>query len=120
MLGYKLFGSGLSDLAVSAICNDVGTSISAAGSTQSGATALVNTVNGISTVAAGAGVILYAGSAGDWQVVYNGGANAVKVYPPSGARINAMVTNTAHVLATQTVCQYWFMSSTQVVGVLSA
>jgi hypothetical protein len=120
MLGYKLFGSGLSDLTVSAICNDVGTAISAAGSAQSGATALVNTVNGVSTVATGTGVILYAGSGGDCQIVYNGGANAVKVYPPSGARINAMVTNTAHVLATQTACQYWFLSSTQIIGVLSS
>ena len=120
MLGHKLFGSGLTDLAVSAMCNDVGTAISAAGTTQGTATALTNILNGLGTVASGAGVVLYAGSQGDCQLVYNGGANAVKVYPPSGARINAMVTNTAHILATSTACEYWFLSSTQVVGVLSA
>lgn len=120
MLGYKLFGSGLNTLNVASICQDVGTAISAAGTTQGTATALVNTLNGIGTVASGSGVILYAGSAGDCQLVYNGGANAVMVYPPSGARINGLVTNTAHILATNTACEYWFMSSTQVVGVLSA
>lgn len=120
MLGHKLFGSGLDTLKVASICQDVGTAISAAGTTQGTATALTNALNGLGTVAAGAGVVLYAGSAGDCQLVYNGGANAVRVYPPSGARINAMVTNTAHVLATNTACEYWFLSSTQVVGVLSA
>ena len=120
MLGHKLFGSGLDTLKVASICNDVGTAISAAGTTQGTATALTNTLNGLGTVAAGSGVILYAGSAGDCQIVYNGGANAVKVYPPSGARINAMVTNAAHLLATNTACEYWTLSSTQIVGVLSA
>ena len=120
MLGYKLFGSGLDTLSVSAIVQDVGTSISAAGTTQGTATALTNTLNGLGTVAAGAGVVLYAGSAGDCQLVYNGGANAVKVYPPSGAKINGLASNAPHLLATNTACEYWFLSTTQIVGVLSA
>lgn len=120
MLGYKLFGSGLNTLSVAAIVQDVGTAISAAGTTQGTATALTNAVNGVSSVAAGAGVVLYAGSAGDSQIVYNSGANAVKVYPPSGSSINQLSANTPHVLATNTGCQYWFISSTQIFGVLSA
>lgn len=120
MLGYKLFGSGLNTLSVSAIVNDVGDGLSAAGTDQSGATSLTNALNYVSTVASGAGVILYAGSTGDCQLVYNAGANALRVYPPSGARINAMVTNTAHILATNTACEYWFIKPTQLVGVLSA
>ena len=120
MLGYKLFGSGLGTLSVGAIVQDVGTAISAAGTTQGTATALVNTLNGVSSVAEGAGVVLYAGSAGDCQLVYNGGANAVKVYPPSGAQINGLAANVPHTLAVRTACEYWFLSSTQVVGVLSA
>lgn len=120
MLGYKLFGSGLSDLAVASICNDVATGISAAGTNQATATALTATLNGISTAASGSGVVLYAGSAGDCQIVYNGGANPVNVYPPSSARINGIAVNGAHILATKTVCEYWFLSATQVVGVLSA
>ena len=120
MLGYKLFASGLNTLNVASIVQDVGTAISAAGTDQSGATTLTNTLNGLGTVAAGAGVVLFGGSAGDCQIVYNGGANAVKVYPPSGAKINGLPTNTAHTLATNTACEYWFLSATQFVGVLSA
>ena len=120
MLGFKLFASGLNGLSVSAIVQDVGTAISASGTTQGTATQLTNALNGIGTVAAGAGVVLYAGSTGDCQLVYNGGANAVKVYPPSGAKINGLSTNTPHILATNTACEYWFLSTTQVVGVLSA
>ena len=120
MLGYKVFAAGLNSTAVAAIVLDVGTGLSAAGTTQGTATALTNALNGITTAAAGSGVVLYAGSAGDCQIVYNGGANAVRVYPPSGARINGLATDAAHLLATNTACEYWFLSATQVVGVLSA
>jgi hypothetical protein len=120
MLGYKLFQAGIETLGVATIVQDVGTAISAAGTTQGTATTLTNTLNGISTVASGAGVVLWTGTAGDCQIVYNGGANAVKVYPPSGAKINGLATNAPHTLGTFTVCEYWFLSTTQVVGVLSA
>ena len=120
MLGYKLINSGLNDLNVRAICQDVGTGISAAGTDQSGATGLTDILNGVSTVAAGAGVILYVGSAGDCQLVYNGGANGLKIYPPSGAKINGLATNAPMVLSTNTTCEFWFLSQTQVIGVLSA
>ena len=120
MLGWKLFGSGLNTLQVASMCQDVGTAISAAGTTQGTATALTNILNGITTAAAGSGVVLYAGSAGDCQLVYNGGASAVNVYPPSGAKINGLATNAPHLLATNTTCEYWFLSATQLIGVLSA
>ena len=120
MLGYKLFQAGFDALTLTAAVQDVGTAIVAAGTTQGTATTLTNTLNGLGTVASGAGVVLWAGSAGDSQIVYNGGANAVKVYPPSGAKINGLATNAPHVLATSTTCEYWFLSATQVVGVLSA
>ena len=120
MLGYKLFASGLNSTQVAAILLDVGTSISAAGTTQATATALTNTLNGVTTAAAGSGVVLYGGSAGDSQTVYNGGANAVNVYPPSGAKINGLATNSPHLLATNTACEFWFLSATPVIGVLSA
>lgn len=120
MLGFKLFGSGLSDLAVSAIGNDVNAGVSAAGTDQSGATELSNCLNSVTTVAASSGVRLYAGTAGDWQLVYNAGANPLKVYPPTSAKINGIATNGAHTLMQNTACVYFFLSTTQVVGVLSA
>ena len=93
----------------------------AAGTTQATATLLVNGMNGILTAAAGSGVILNANSlTSDCQVVYNGGANAVKVYPPTGGKINGLPTNTAMLLSPNTVCQFWFLTDTQVIGILSA
>ena len=120
MLGHKVFAAGLNSTAVAALVMDVGTGLAAAGTTQGTATALTNTLNGISTAAAGSGVVLYAGSDGDCQLVYNGGTNAVNVYPPSGAKINGLAANSPHLLAINTACEYWFLSATQVVGVLSA
>ena len=121
MLGYKLFQAGFETLAIAAAVQDVGTGIVAAGTTQGTATVLTNAVNDIGTVAAGSGVSLWTtATAGDSQIVYNRGANAVKVYPPSGAKINGLSTNTPHVLAPSTACEYWFSSTTTVIGVLSA
>ena len=93
----------------------------AAGTTQATATLLVNGMNGILTAAANSGVILNSNSlTSDCQVVYNGGANAVKVYPPVGSKINALTTNLPMILATNTACTFYFLSDTQIIGVLSA
>lgn len=99
---------------------DVGVSISAAGTTQGTATLLFNGINWVTIAAANSGVILYPGNLGTSQIVYNAGANAVKVYPPTGAQINGLAVNAGHLLATNTVCVYWNLSSVQVIGVLSA
>ena len=121
MLGYKAFAAGLPGPLAAVICKDAGTSISAAGTTQGTATELTNADNELTTVAAGAGVVLSASlAAGDSQTVFNAGANAVKVYPPSGMRINALATNAAMTLATNTGCIFHCVSTTRVFGVLSA
>jgi len=93
----------------------------AAGSTQATATLLINGMNGVTTAAAGTGVILNANSlTSDCQVVYNGAANAVKVYPPVGCKINGLPTNTGMTLGTNSAAQFWFLNDTQVIGILSA
>ena len=121
MLGYKAFAAGLPIPLAECICKDVGTSISAAGTTQGTATELVNADSEITTAAAGSGVVLSASlAAGDSQTVFNAGANAVKVYPPSGMKINALATNAAMTLATNTGCFFKCVSTTRVFGVLSA
>lgn len=99
---------------------DVSASITAAGTTQATATLLINGINMIGTAAAGTGVVLFAYNPGASQTVYNGGANAVTVYPPSGAKINGLAANGGHVLATNTACTYWTCSTTQLIGLLSA
>ena len=121
MLGHKVMGAGVNALAVQAICMDAATGISAAGTTQATATALSNAVNFISTAAASSGVVLSSSATlGDSQLVYNGGANPVKVYPPSGAKINGLPTDSPAILAIQTACQFWCGSATQWTAVLSA
>lgn len=121
MIGAKVFAAGLPIPLMEAMCKDAGTSVSAAGTTQGTATALTSADNEITTAAAGSGVILNADlAAGDQQTVFNAGANAVKVYPPSGMKINALATNAAMLLATNTGCLFKCVSSTRVFGVLSA
>ncbi len=93
----------------------------AAGTTQATATLLINGMNGITTAAAGSGVILNLNNlTSDCQVVYNGGANSVSVYPPVGSRINGLTANAPMTLATNTACQFWFLSDTRIIGILSA
>jgi len=121
MLGWKAFGAGLPGPLALAICKDTATSVSAAGTTQGTATELTAADNELTTVAAGAGVVLSANlAAGDLQSVFNAGANAVKVYPPVGMRINALATNAHMLLATNTGCLFKCVSTTRVFGVLSA
>lgn len=119
-LGWKLLGSNMDALQVAA-SQDANTGISAAGTVQADATELKNGVNFVSTVAAGAGVILSSQlAAGDEQLVFNGGLNAVKVYPPVGMKINSLPTNTAATLAINTACNFYCGSTTQIAAVLSA
>ena len=121
MLGWKAFAAGLPIPLAEAICKDVATAISAAGTTQGTATRLTAADNELTTVAAGAGVVLSADLAsGDSQTVFNAGANAVKVYPPSGMKINALAANAPMTLATNTGCIFKCVSTTRVFGVLSA
>lgn len=120
MLAYKLFPSGLNTLTVAAM-TDVATGLTATGSNQSGAYEVTSAKNAFSTVAASTGAKLDDQAiAGDSQLIYNGGANALTVYPPSGAQINALGTNAGMLLAIRTSCEFHCLSSTQWTGILSA
>ena len=99
---------------------DVGLGISAAGTTQATATELINGLNEVTTVASGAGVVLFSADSGTFQAVYNAGANQLKVYPPVGYKINSLPINTAMILGTGTSCEFWFLSTTKIIGNLSA
>jgi hypothetical protein len=120
MLAYKLFPSGLNTLTVAAM-TDVVTGLTAAGTTQGTAYEVTFAKNAFSTVASGSGAVLDSqAAAGDTQMIYNGGANALSVYPPSGAQINALGSNQPMLLATNTACEFYCLSSTLWTGVLSA
>lgn len=120
-LGWKLMGAGIAGLAVAALNQDTATSVSAAGTTQGTATELSAADNEVTTVGANAGVVLSSKLApGDEQTVFNAGSNPLKVYPPSGFKINALGSNAAMLLAVNTGCIFKCISTTRVFGVLSA
>ena len=121
MLGHKVMQSGVNAFSVQAICQDCATGISAAGTIQGDATSLTNAVNFVGTVASGAGVVLpSAATAGDCVFIYNGGANPLKVYPDSGAKVNGLPANGSFTLATNTAVELWRGSATQWGAILSA
>ena len=99
---------------------DVSAPLTATGTTQATALLLLNGIAYIGTAAAGSGVLLFPGNPGTSQRVYNAGANAVKIYPTSGAQINALGTNNPMILAPNTLCEFWNLTATQTVGNLSA
>lgn len=99
----------------------VAPSVSAAGTVITDATDLTATVSYVSTVASGAGVQLPNCEVGDDCWVYNAGANALKVYPPTATcAINQIAAGSAQTLATNTGCLYKRVSTTQVMAMLSA
>ena len=91
----------------------VSTSISAAGSTQAGATALTRPINVVSTVSSGAGVILPTVPPGARIIIMNTSANALNVYPPSGAVVNSGSTNAAYSQPAGARLEYISVTSTQ-------
>ena len=117
-LSSKVMGSGIDPLMLAALF-DVGAGLTATGTNQATALTLVNGDNEFTTVAAGTGAVLYAGSPGDEQWVYNGGANVLTVYPNSGAKINSLPANQGVQIAKNTAITFKRMSSTRIVGVLS-
>lgn len=90
----RLMGVGLPAAAAVNICGDVVNTITAAGTTNANATGLSGAINRVTTAAASTGVRLMAPEAGSMVVVINSGANAVLVYPSTGASINALTATT--------------------------
>lgn len=118
-LAKDIMGNGISAAAARAINGSVASAVSAAGSSQSDATALKASINYVSTVASGAGVQLYDGVVGDSQIVHNAGANALTVYPPSNDSIQVASANTGVTLPTNTTCIYIKVTSTKWIGIQS-
>jgi hypothetical protein len=91
----------------------VGTGITAAGTTQGAGTVLSKEINIVSTVASGANaVVLPTAVAGMVVNVTNTTANAMLVFPASGAQINSLGTNLSFSQSTTTI-QFIAPSSTQ-------
>ena len=104
-----------------AINGAIATGLTAAGTTISDALDLTADTNVIATCAAGAGVQLPSGELGDSVEIYNGGANACKVYPDaSTVQCNSLGVGNAFQLATNTMCYCRRVSTTRWVVNLSA
>lgn len=90
----RIMAGGVSALAANQICGDVTDSITATGTTNADAVALSTVINRVTTTAASTGAVLMAPEAGSAVVVINSGANALLVYPSTGASINALTATT--------------------------
>lgn len=89
----KLVAAGLWGGVADAVESDFQTGAVATGSTQATALALTADATLVATTAASTGVLLRAERGS--QTVYNGGANALAVYPPVGGTINNGAANAA-------------------------
>ena len=99
---------------------DSASSITATGTTQSDAFAVVAEMNYFSTVASGTGAVLSSDIGyGERQLVYNGGANDLTVYPTSDAQINSLGTNNGILLPIRTTCEFVRIGPTLWTGILS-
>lgn len=76
------------------ICGDVADSLTATGTTNADALQLSNIINRVTTTALSTGVRLMLPEQGSQIVVINSGANALLVYPGTGASINALTATT--------------------------
>lgn len=111
---------GFSPNSASALQGQVQTGISAAGTTISDATALKQSISILSTVASGTGVQIADGNIGDSCEIFNGGANACKVYPPTSDSFNSLSANASFSLPPNTMCYCRKVTSSQWIVNLSA
>ena len=95
-----------------------GLGLVAAGTTTSLATVMTAVFNEFTTVGSGLGGRLPA-ITGTLLMVKNKGANTLNVYPPIGAQIDALGTNTATTIATLGVGGYYAPNATQVYTVFT-
>jgi len=92
---------------------DNNNAVSAAGSTQAGATALTVDYNVVTTVAASTGVRLPTATAGRRIVIVNKGASTLTIYPATSAYIDAGLINAGISVASNGSIELMASSSTQ-------
>jgi len=99
----------------------VATAVTAAGTTQATATELTAADSEVTTVASGAGVVLNRLlTSGEEMTVFNAGLNGLKVYPPTGMKFNSLPANAAMTLSVNTGVFFRCVSTSRIIGLLSA
>jgi hypothetical protein len=120
-LQSRLTISGLSAINAQMIVGTVANSLTATGATQATALPLAGDINRFTTVAASTGALLPSMNPGDSIQVFNGGANALLVYPPVGGAVNALSTNTGYSVAAATpFCEVYCVTPTLYIARQSA
>lgn len=97
------------------VVNSISAAVSAAGSTQGTATALVSNINNVTVVAAAAdGVRLPTAVAGMRILIRNSdAADTLKIYPATGAQINALGSNASFSLVAGSTTELFASTTTQ-------
>lgn len=95
-LQRELIGAGTPPLQTQGILGSVANGLTAAGSSDTDALQLTTVISRVTTAAAGTGVTLpyQMLTPGARVTVVNSGANALLVYPGTGAQINALTATT--------------------------
>ena len=120
-LAKDIMGGGFSAGQAQAIQGAINSAVTAAGTVITDATDLVASNNYISTAAASSGVQLPSVPLGDSLCVYNGGANAVKVYPHSSTgTINSAAAGVAVTCPVNTLMTFRRWTATKWVASMSA
>tara|TARA_R110000868_G_scaffold52597_6_gene165959 strand:- start:286 stop:651 length:366 start_codon:yes stop_codon:yes gene_type:complete len=115
-----IMAGGFSAGQAQAINGQVNSTATAAGTTQGTATTITASITTFTTVAALSGAVLTDSMIGDEYVLLNLGANALAVYPPSGAQIHALGANNPIFLAPNTALKLRKFTATRWAGFLSA
>lgn len=96
----NLMGVGITPQQAQYICGAMADTLTATGTTQSDAFGLTADISVFTTVPANSGARLPDwATTGDDMFILNLGANALKVYPPVGGKINALAVNASSSLA---------------------
>jgi hypothetical protein len=104
-----------------AVNGAVATALTGSGTTLATALALTADTNVVATAAASSGVSLPSCEIGDSTEVYNGGANALTVYPDvTGNQINGLTAGAGFLLATNTSVKCRKITATRWIAFLSA
>ncbi|MEZ5691471.1 MAG: DUF2793 domain-containing protein [Rickettsiales bacterium] len=85
--------------------------ISASGSTQADAATLTKTINEVTTVSVGQGVVLPQPEAGELFVIANQSANSLNVYPANGHSINNLSANSSLSIAADSRLLLWAVTN---------
>ena len=118
-LASDIMTGGFSGGAARAIGGLANAAVTAAGTTQGGATALTRSINAV-TAGSGSGVVLKSAEIGDEQEICNLSGGQITVYPPGSERINALSAGTGFLLGNNSAVKVKKFSSTRWMAFLSA